>query len=159
MAIFSFIFAFVIAAMVNVSAFDIVAYLWRQPTDLKILSLIKPEDDRDTFMSVVTVLSEMPFGWPPNSVPGSRVSRNAVAPAEGPIGNSNDIFMMHSTSLPAFLDRSPMDWDYLRISGWLVTAIATMVGAPFWLKTLRGLFHFKESSKVTDERDAVSAAG
>lgn len=54
----------------------------------------------------------------------------------------------------------PMHWNLMHaIFGWLITAMAISLGAPFWVQSLRGLIAIKGVAKHDEQTDEARAGG
>ena len=129
--LWTFIFALLIAASLNISAINVVKSVWWQPIEAKGITSITDQSKLPDYLKTF----DMPFGWP---------DATDLA-AEKKFGTSPD------TNVIAFFARPPTTWNWGLIAGWLITALAAMPGAPFWFDVLQRLVRVKpESGKATD---------
>jgi hypothetical protein len=84
----------------------------------------------------------MPIGWPS--------AGSGAAPSAADASASAWMFFFHHT---------PSDWDWTRIGGWLITAFATVFGAPFWFDALQQIVRLKGSGPSPAEKGTNAAAG
>ncbi len=129
----AFIFAFLLAILLNISAIDIVQSLWQRPIDTKFIAEIK---ENPNVSDVLNELHTLPIGWP------------IVA----------DTTPATTMSIGTFFRRSPWCWDWTRISGWIITALATLFGAPFWFDTLQQFVRLKGTGPSPAEKKANTGA-
>jgi hypothetical protein len=107
----SFLVALAISAAMNVSAFHIAYVVWAHPEiSASLNSLITPTTTADNAIKALKQ-SDFPFGWNLNlNVEMDQLATNPV---------------------PTIADGTA------QVLGWIVTAIATLFGAPFWFDTLQ----------------------
>jgi hypothetical protein len=63
----SFILAFILAALLNISTIDVAQSLWKQPVDTKVIAPIAAAKDPPKLTDVLKDLKELdtlPIGWP-----------------------------------------------------------------------------------------------
>jgi hypothetical protein len=194
--LWTFIFAFLMAAILNVSTINVAETLWRQPIDTKAMEAFK--DDNDALKNALDILNKLPIGWPPNAVPGVNklaVSKqgNSGSPASAKPGaaasptgagageaatptnptagvtppklgsdsgntgaNVEDPEAQFHNVLQ-FLHRAPNEWDWTRIAGWLITAFATLFGAPFWFDALQQIVRLKGAGPSPADKKPAGA--
>jgi hypothetical protein len=116
----SFIFAFAIAVLLNISAIDIATSLWNHPVDTTALATIKEGDLKGLFtnLDMLHQKTALPIGWP------------AAASSQ---------------------------W-YTLFFGWVITALASLFGAPFWFDALQQIVRLKGSGPSPGEKAANTAA-
>lgn len=134
--LWTFIFAFLIAAILNVSTLDVAQQLWKQPVDTKMITAAAAQNPPADYLKL---LDTMPIGW--SSGGGGSVASGA------------------NSGVLAFFNRAPSDWDLTRIGGWLITAFATLFGAPFWFDALQQIVRLKGSGPSPAEKGTSTAAG
>jgi hypothetical protein len=137
--LWSFVLAFLIAAALNISTIDVAKQLWKQPIDAKAIAGVSDQGKLPDYLST---LDQMPIGWPS---PGA----NPAAAANGADA---------STNVFAFFWRWPTEWGWVRIFGWLITAFATLFGAPFWFDLLQQIVRLKGSGPSPQEKAAGTGA-
>jgi hypothetical protein len=152
----SFLTGLVIAVSLNVSAIRVALALWDQPALAKAvtaeisqgLSTAAPAKDTDPAAIPATndVLKKfeamnLPIGWIPDEASAGTLARN-------------DIFAVH----PPSLSRENEGWWLTTILGWLITAGATLFGAPFWYDTLQQFVRLKGAGPSPAEKSRNKAA-
>jgi TRAP-type C4-dicarboxylate transport system permease small subunit len=118
--LFSFIFAFAIAALLNISAIDVATSLWNHPVDTTALATIKDGDLKGLFtnLDMLHQKTALPIGWPAAD--------------------------------------SSQCWTLF--FGWLITALASLFGAPFWFDALQQFVRLKGSGPSPGEKATNTAA-
>jgi hypothetical protein len=132
--VWSFVFALVIAALLNVSTIDIANQLWKQPVDTKMIAAISGVSEQTKLPDYLATLDTLPIGWPGKS----------------PLPTSDP------RQFDAFWPW--VGWICLRLAGWTITAFATLFGAPFWFDTLQQVVRLKGSGPSPAEKKADTAA-
>jgi hypothetical protein len=146
----SFGLAFLIAALLNVSTIDVAQQLWKQPLDDKVITAIGKVPDDASKPDYLKTLEMMPIGWP---------SKKAVSGATQPLDPADT-----ATNLWYFLGAFSLAWPWWsHIFGWLITAFATLFGAPFWFDALQQIVRLKgsgpsPSDKKSDPSSNTAAA-
>ncbi|HZK89300.1 MAG TPA: hypothetical protein VFC56_04055 [Stellaceae bacterium] len=163
--LWSFVLALAIAAILNVSTIDIAKSLWKQPVDTKLIAASTAQNPPADYL---TTLDTLPIGWPsPGANPGAPKSSPATLRGLPPdsmpqIGAASHAAPAASADTSAnvfgFFWRSPAEWNWSRIGGWLITAFATLFGAPFWFDALQQLVRLKGSGPSPAEKKAHTAA-
>lgn len=131
-----FVALFLIVIPLNISAVHVTERLWKQPVDMAKISQIKSEDIAKTnvqdFMKSLGNLSP-DIGW------------------QG--WNPFAKFWLEDlwTGATAFE-------AWTRIVGWLITALATLFGAPFWFDALQQIIRLKGSGPSPGEKKQNKAA-
>jgi hypothetical protein len=143
----SFVIAFVLAVLLNVDTIHLATQLWEQPVIAANLKL--PSDLTTTPKDKVAAATEMA----------------GVLQADLPVGWAANHFMMlpNDPKEPGwhfFLSSDPstklFPWE--RLAGWIVTAIATLFGAPFWFDALQSFVRLKGAGPSPSEKKKDSAA-
>jgi hypothetical protein len=75
-----------------------------------------------------------------------------------PIGWSAKEVTAPTYSLGNFFGRPVPQWDWVRIFGWIITAFATLFGAPFWFDSLQYLIRLKGSGPSPSEKEEGKGA-
>jgi hypothetical protein len=124
--VIGFIAALVLAAGFNIDAVSAAKALWMQPA---VAAKISADKDIPTAVDAMKQLTSiLPIGWP-NGI-GYRAETDA---AKKPI-----LF-------------SCQDWG-LALIGWLITALSTLFGAPFWFDLLQTVIRLKGSGPSPKEK-------
>ena len=129
--VFTFFAALLICIVVNADAVQVAQRIWAQPSlvaDLKVGGTPQNTDD-----SSWQLAKSLPIGW-----------------AESRFGyvrdkDGNAVALTCSTLLQA-------------IFGWVVTALATLFGAPFWFDALQRVTRLKGTGPSPDEKTNKTAA-
>jgi hypothetical protein len=136
----SFIIALAIAILFNVDTLRLAHTLWNQPTiaaQLKLPDIVakaaaaKPgADPYPSANAAITFLdAQLPVGW-----------------KNGPLKIDATTYVWQSAAAWALLP------------GWLITAFATLFGAPFWFDVLQGAVRLKGTGPSPSEKRQGSAA-
>lgn len=129
--LFTFIAALLICAIVNADAVQVAQRIWAQPSlvaNLKVGTTLQDKKDPDWQLA-----KSLPIGW-----------------ADGKFGYVRDkdgtaVKMTCETFWPAAL-------------GWLITALASLFGAPFWFDALQRITRLKGTGPSPDEKANKTAA-
>jgi hypothetical protein len=132
--LYAFGFALLIAIALNVSTIDIAQRLWKQPPDTRLMAATNL--DATTFNDKLTMLETLPLGWTPQLLPQI---------AEG--ASVGGVVLAWAI------------WLGLHLVGWVITAFATLFGAPFWFDTLQQIVRLKGSGPSPAEKGTSAAAG
>ena len=143
----SFVVALALCILLNVDAIHLGARLWAQPTladHLRILaaspSTLAPDGtggdpeqarERAADAAVGYLTRNLPMGWPPGRYLQVRT-----------VSGGKDAWVYAPASLEG--------WAML--PGWLLTAAATLFGAPFWFDLLQGFVRLKGSGPSPAEK-------
>jgi hypothetical protein len=130
--LWGFIIALVMAGLLNVSAINIGQALWRRPMMAK---AIGPQTNLTT-KNVIDQLNalqalDVPIGW------------------NTPIGNNESLLKPASAAAGFYL---------MLFAGWIITAIATLFGAPFWFDSLQQIIRLKGAGPSPAEKAEKTAA-
>jgi hypothetical protein len=127
-----------VAVGLNVSAIRVALALWDQPLLAKSVAATLPASGNASPDAVDAVRSlqamNLPIGWIPDNGTAGKVSRNNI----------------FSIQPPGFTDDP--GWWLTSILGWLITAGATLFGAPFWYDTLQRFVRLKGSGPSPEEK-------
>jgi len=144
----SFVAALIIALLFNVDALRIAQLVWQQPAlvdQLKVpaqpgasasgaAAQSTSTRDQDVFATLKVLDQHLPLGWAPGYF-------FEVADAKGQwIG----------------ICKAPGFW--LNVLGWLITAFASLFGAPFWFDTLQSFVRLKGAGPSPQEKKEDRAA-
>jgi hypothetical protein len=133
----AFLIGLAIAIGLNVSAIRVALALWDQPLLARAVATTVPASGSAApdIVEAVRDLQAMnlPIGWIPDNGSAGKVSRN-------------NIFSIS----PPGLGEDP-GWWLTTILGWLITAGATLFGAPFWYDTLQHFVRLKGSGPSPQE--------
>jgi len=127
-----------VAIGLNVSAIRVALALWDQPLLAKSVAATLPAAGGATpdVVDAVRNLQAMnlPIGWIPDNGTAGKVSRDNI----------------FSIQPPGFAEDP--GWWFTSILGWLITAGATLFGAPFWYDTLQHFVRLKGSGPSPEEK-------
>ena len=126
-----FVAALVLAAGLNVDSIGVAKTLWLQPATAE---KIKADTTLKTDDAIKQLSAAIPIGWP---------NGFAKKPSVG------------ADKTPVEFNRS--DWG-LAFLGWLITAFATLFGAPFWFDLLQTFIRLKGSGPSPGEKVAGRGA-
>lgn len=164
MQLWTFIAALIIAVLFNVDALRIAQLVWQQPAlvdQLKIpgaAQLLAAGEKKDTKPNSGDATA------PKLAAPG-----DATAPKPAVSGGTSDPW----AALTVLDDRLPLGWPKGRlfqnadgtaweiwpgILGWLITAVASLFGAPFWFDLLQKAVRLKGAGPSPDEKKTGKAA-
>ena len=132
----AFVLALIIAFALNVSAIDVAQQLWKQPVDLKMVGAISSVQPQTSLSTYMTDLDSLPIGWGANLLP-----------------------KIDDKATPQQVAGQWALWILLHIAGWLITAFATLFGAPFWFDALQQIVRLKGSGPSPSEKATPAAAG
>jgi hypothetical protein len=128
--LWGFVIALIMAAVLNVSAINIGRTLWRRPM---VARAIAPQSDlaNRNVIDQLNVLEalDVPVGW-----------------------KIGDLKNFSNGGLPCVA--SSLDF----IVGWLITAVATLLGAPFWFDALQQTIRLKGAGPSPAEKKANAGA-
>jgi len=134
----SFLIGLAVAVGLNVSAVRVALALWDQPLLARAVATTVPTSGNaapDVVDAVKNLQAmNLPIGWIPDDGSAGKVSRNNI----------------FSISPPGLGDDP--GWWVTAILGWLITAGATLFGAPFWYDTLQHFVRLKGSGPSPDEK-------
>jgi hypothetical protein len=163
-----------LAIFMNIDALQITRTLWREPTLRQALVVnaqaaaqtpppgLGPapgaDAPRDRFATLQTEIGGLglPIGWGCPTAPAAADERAlsatvgggfwcAIAPGESGRRWSSNTWW--STNWPVIVPNFAM-----MLFGWLLTAAATSLGAPFWFDTLKRVTSIRSSGKAPEER-------
>lgn len=137
----TFILAFLIAAVLNVSTIDVARSIWRQPVDLTQITAVydpskTPDATKADLKQTLDMLERLPVGWP---IKYSAEQKKTDVP-----------------DLYTFVFGAQWDWEYF--AGWIITAFATLFGAPFWFDALQRVVRLKGAGPSPAEKAKDLAA-
>lgn len=124
-----FVVAILLAAALNIDSVGAAKTLWLQPT---VAEKLKADSGLKTDEAITQLSSAIPIGWPNGF--GEKLSADKK---------------------PVPFDCS--DWR-LAFLGWLITAFATLFGAPFWFDLLQTFIRLKGSGPSPGEKVAGKGA-
>jgi hypothetical protein len=150
MQFLSVLIALVLAVIINADALTIAKKVWEHPT---LAEKLKPNDKVPTPQAALETLDKnLPVGWPEGFLyvrnfdkPKKDASGSAMKDANGDPTYDADWFF-NTKQLPTI------------ILGWLITAIATLFGAPFWFDTLQKIVRLKGAGPSPEEKKKNEAA-
>jgi hypothetical protein len=129
----SFAIALLLSAGLNVSAINIGIALWQQPLLARTIAP-KPGSKPLDALKDIDALG-VPVGWS-NLTP---MNNSGATPRTGPGGQDGNIGLL-------------VGFNY--IFGWIITAIATLFGAPFWFDTLQQIVRLKGAGPSPEEKQS-----
>ncbi len=139
--VIAFVVALLISLFINANPFMVGQRVWAQPSLNDSLKLATTTPDQNTML----LIESLPIGW-----------------ANGRLGH---VFGRHGEDislLPPAKNQTPPWWTYLfpAFLGWLISAAASLFGAPFWFDTLQRVVRLKGAGPSPKERtDGTAAAG
>lgn len=126
-----FVVALALAAAFNINSIAAARTLWEQPA---VAAALKGEKDLTVAGAMDQLSKAIPIGWP------------------------NGIGMRQQINAPAPVRFTCADWA-LAFLGWLITALSTLFGAPFWFDLLQTVVRLKGSGPSPKEKaDGKGAA-
>jgi hypothetical protein len=132
-----FLIALALAAALNIDAVAAAKTLWMQPT---IATKLTADKDTTASDAVQRLTAALPVGWPNGF--GYKV-------APGEPGKAQNV---------QFTKWESNDWA-IAFVGWLITALATLFGAPFWFDLLQTVVRLKGAGPSPKEKaDGKGAA-
>jgi hypothetical protein len=176
----SFLIALLLAFLLNVDSITIAKAVWEQPTLVENLKPPASSPAATTSSSGAAAVSPSTTS-PISGTATSGALKNAEDALKKldsylPVGWPNGFFITknhtHQTDIPLKdKDGNPRKdsagdllycftgWDFLlAFFGWLITAIATLFGAPFWFDALQQITRLKGSGPSPAEKTAKKAA-
>jgi hypothetical protein len=141
MQFLSFVIALLLAIVLNVDSIIIAKAVWQQPI---LVEHLKP-----------------PAGAPagPSAPAGPAAAAAALTTLDSylPIGWPNGLFVTTDEKGEPLAQIGKRGW-LLAAFGWLITAIATLFGAPFWFDALQKVTRLKGAGPSPDEKKTREAA-
>jgi len=135
--VLSLAIALTLAIFLNVDSVNIVKTLWQQPALIASLKLdatnATPTPPAATDAAETLMQSNLPIGWPGGSL--FTILKN----------NQPTYFWTAEPVTPVII-------------GWLITALATLFGAPFWFDLLQGAIRLKGTGPSPTEKTEGKAA-
>ena len=136
----TFVIAFGLAIMFNIDALHVSQRLYTEPVlrkgtaDAAAAQILKTDTLSQNFSQTEqALLVSEPVGWAGYKTWCDGHSASSWCAANGGLA-----------TLPARTWRLPTSWPYA-LMGWLVTALATMMGAPFWFDSLTRLVNLRNT--------------
>jgi hypothetical protein len=137
----SFVIALAIAMLFNVNTLQLAHTLWLQPT---VASQLKLPDIAAKAATTATAASPYP----------SADAAATFLDKQLPVGWRHGAFLLDDAKTYFW-----QSWDGLALlPGWLITAFATLFGAPFWFDVLQGAVRLKGTGPSPSEKVNGSAA-
>jgi hypothetical protein len=132
--LFTFVTALILAVGINVDSISIGKRLWEQPT---LVAKLQADRTLPEISNVMEALdATIPVGWP-----------------------GNQPFHKRDETGKLVLFDTAADW-WNAIIGWLITAFATLFGAPFWFDALQSVTRLKGTGpSPSEKRSGRAAAG
>ena len=163
----SFLIALVLSALLNVDAIRIAHVLWEQPAIADSLKL--PPADASALAHAggpnkpptQSQPATPPAADPNSGANASQPAANGDAAAERAITEMDRHLPVGWTDDPwAQLSAMKTTEQLSLVLGWLITAIATLFGAPFWFDTLQSIVRLKGTgpSPMEKAKDRAAAA-
>ena len=160
----TFIVALGLAAVLNVDTIRIARVLWEQPALAN--KLIVPTEVAAKLAAQGGLESTTESTSTAPAASADKATSRNEAPQKQPIGNAEadrtlDVLTKYlpvgwsGESWP--LEDDPMHW-LLAVVGWLITAIATLFGAPFWFDTLQAVVRLKGTGPSPMDKRSKRAA-
>jgi hypothetical protein len=139
----TFTVALIIAAALNVSAIRVGMALWDQPQLAKsVAATATANANAPTAQAALNQLEavDLPIGWP-----AAATDTAGIAAHDNVFGASGNVF--------------GRGWWLTTVLGWLITAGATLFGAPFWFDALQKVTRLKGAGvSPSDKRQNRAAA-
>ena len=136
----TFVIAFGLAIMFNIDALHVSQRLYSEPVlrkgtaDAAAAQILKTDTLSQNFSQTEqALLVSEPVGWAGYKTWCDGHSASSWCAANGGLA-----------TLPARTWRLPTSWPYA-LMGWLITALATMMGAPFWFDSLTRLVNLRNT--------------
>lgn len=129
--VLTFVAAIIICIVVNADALRVAQRIWAQPSmvaDLKVGTSPQQTDDLNWQLA-----KSLPLGW-----------------ADGAFGH-----VLDQSGHAVALSGSPL---LMAVLGWLITALASLFGAPFWFDALQRVTRLKGSGPSPEEKADKTAA-
>jgi hypothetical protein len=150
--------ALAVSILVNANPFMVGQRVWAQPA----LSDRLKAWGTDTPPDMMVLIQSLPIGWANGNifhVFGKNGEDIALYPS---FTATPKIQAPPANQAPSSTTPTPLWWDYLipAVLGWLVSAVASLFGAPFWFDTLQRVVRLKGAGPSPTERtDGTAAAG
>jgi hypothetical protein len=129
-----FLVALVLAAALNIDSIGVAKTLWLQPTLAEKLTADKELKADQAFNKLNAAI---PIGWP------NGLGQKVASPQAQEVSGSKQDIKLETFKGP--------DWG-LAFLGWLITALATLFGAPFWFDLLQTVIRLKGSGPSPKEK-------
>jgi hypothetical protein len=138
----TFTVALIIAAALNVSAVRVGMALWDQPQLAKsVAASVSANANSPTAQAALNQLEavDLPIGWP-----GAAADRAGIAAHDNVFGANGNVY--------------ELGWWLTTVLGWLITAGATLFGAPFWFDALQKVTRLKGAGVSPSDKKQNRAA-
>jgi hypothetical protein len=138
----TFAVALIIAAALNVSAIRVGMALWDQPQLAKsVAATVTANANTPTAQAALNQLEavDLPIGWPAMAIGAA-----GIAAHDDVFGGGGDVY--------------GHGWWLTTVLGWLITAGATLFGAPFWFDALQKVTRLKGAGVSPSDKQQNRAA-
>jgi hypothetical protein len=130
-----FVVALLLAGAFNIDAISVAKTLWEQPTIAETFAANKELKATD---AIDQLNKAIPIGWPNGIGKKVTIQHSADGKTSWKIEAFDELF-------------SGPDW-WLASLGWLITALTTLFGAPFWFDLLQTLIRLKGTGPSPKEK-------
>jgi hypothetical protein len=136
-----FVVALILAGALNIDSVSVAKTLWMQPT---VAEKLKAEQDMTAAQAIDQLSAVLPIGWPNGIGMKAQIKKDCAKP-------STDKAACEKADVVNVVAFGPADWG-LALLGWLITAFATLFGAPFWFDLLQTVIRLKGSGPSPQEK-------
>ncbi len=147
----SFVIALALSILINVDSIRIARGLWEQPTIAERLKLPANVQNAIGNGGGTQAPTDITPAAPANGASGETSPSRDAATAQAAIDVLN-------SNLPAGWPSHQGENWWTMLGGWLITAIATLFGAPFWFDALQTVTRLKGSGPSPKEKTTGGAA-
>jgi hypothetical protein len=130
-----FVVALLLAAAFNIDAIGVARTLWEQPA---VAETFKANKELKAADAIEQLNKAIPIGWPNGFGKKVTVQHSADGKTSSKIEAFDSLF-------------SGPDW-WLALLGWVITALTTLFGAPFWFDLLQTLIRLKGTGPSPKEK-------
>ena len=156
--LFLFVIGLIVAIVLNVDAITIVKRLSTDQTlTAAVVAQARQATKNDSTATAPVDVGKIKSGLEALGIPMGWVSTDAVLPVPGP--QAGCIADKPAGEKQTWTCQTPLGvWGWVEIAvGWLITALAVMLGAPFWFDVLSKFITIRSTIKTTDDGEKKSA--
>jgi hypothetical protein len=146
----AFILALILAAGLNIDSIGVAKALWLQPT---LADKLTTDKDLNADQAINILNAAIPIGWPNGF--GQKVAPTELQEVVESTQDKDTKKGKENVRTTAFTGQ---DWGFVFL-GWLITALSTLFGAPFWFDLLQNVVRLKGTGPSPVEKvDGKGAA-
>ena len=151
----------IIAAALNISAIRVGMVLWDKPelaNAIAATAATKAPTAQEALNQLET--ADLPIGWPASAKKDASAEDAAKDPPtkDAPTKDAPNAVPVHDNIFGASGDVYGCGWWITTVLGWLITAGATLFGAPFWFDALQNFTRLKGTGASPSDKKQNKAA-